>query len=427
MRNFLQSFDPKKKIVTYQNIKKLVSIERTAYPRFKRYFTAIELREIYTPTRAEIAFGLSTTQGQVHFLNLIVLLKVFQRLGYFPKLTEIPKSLVNHIRTSLNLSEDIGVEYSQQRTMYRHRAAIREYLKVTSFNQSARHLAVTTVYETAKVMDNPADLINVAIDELIRERYELPGFNTLDRLVRRVRNLVNQQLFSLVLSRLHPEYIQRLNDLLDSHPVQHRTPYNDLKQLPKRPTRNHLNDLLAHLTWLNSLGEVKPYLESITPAKIQHFAAEAKALDAAELKEIGLNKRITLLLCLIDSAQVQAKDNLVLMFLKRIRTIHNKAKEELDRLRQKHLETTEKLVDIFTNVLQVFGDESTDTGTMTEVQNILTTAGGVEQLLIECEGVNAYKGSNYLPLIWRFYKSHRPAFFRSITALNSASTSHMIL
>jgi TnpA family transposase len=423
LRNFLQSFDPKKKIVTYQNIQKLVSIERTAYPRFKRYFTAIELREIYTPTPAEIAFGLSTTQGQVHFLNLMVLLKTFQRLGYFPKLTEIPKSLVNHIRTSLNLPEDIGIEYSQQRTMYRHRAAIREYLKVTPFDQSARHLAVTTVYETAKVMDNPADLINVAIDELIRERYELPGFNTLDRLVSRVRNLVNQQLFSLVLSRLHPEYIQRLNDLLDSHPVQHRSSYNDLKQLPKRPTRNHLNDLLAHLTWLNSLGEVKPYLESITPAKIQHFAASAKALDAAELKEMGHHKRITLLLCLIDSAQVQAKDNLVLMFLKRVRTIHNKAKEELDRLRQKHLETTEKLVDIFTNVLQVFGDESTDTETITEVQNILTTAGGVEQLLIECEGINAYKGNNYLPLIWRFYQSHRPAFFRLITALNLASTS----
>ncbi|EAW34574.1 hypothetical protein [Lyngbya sp. PCC 8106] len=75
------------------------------------------------------------------------------------------------------------------------------------------------------------------------------------------------------------------------------------------------------------------------------------------------------------------------MFLKRVRTIHNKAKEELDRLRQKHLETTEKLVDIFTNVLQVFGDESTDTETMTEIQSILNTAGGVEQLLIECEGV----------------------------------------
>jgi hypothetical protein len=39
-------------------------------------------------------------------------------------------------------------------------------------------------------MDNPADLINAAIDELIKQRYELPAFSTLDRLVGRVRTLV---------------------------------------------------------------------------------------------------------------------------------------------------------------------------------------------------------------------------------------------
>jgi TnpA family transposase len=409
--------------VTVGEILKLASIERTAYPRFKRYFTPKELREIYTPTPAEIAFGLSTTQGQVHFLNLIVLLKAFQRLGYFPKLTDIPKSLVNHIRTSLSLPSDISVGYEQSRTMYRHRTAIREYLKVTQFNQSARHLAVTTVYKSASVMDNPADLINVAIDELIHHRYELPGFNTLDRLVRRVRNLVNQKLFSLVISRLNQEYIQRLDNLLDSHLVQRRSHYNDLKQLPKRPTRNHLNDLLTHLILLDSLGEVKPYLESITEAKIQHFAAEAKALDAAELKEIGQHKRITLLLCLIYSAQVQTRDNLVSMFLKRMRTIHNKAKEELEKLRQKHLETTEKLVGVLTNVLQVFVDEPTDVEVIAQVQNVFTPAGGAQQLLNECEAVNAYSGNNYLPLIWRFYKSHRRGFFRLIGALNFSSTS----
>lgn len=194
----------------------------------------------------------------------------------------------------------------------------------------------------------------------------------------------------------------------------------------ERPTRNHLNDLLTHLIWLDSLGEVKPYLDSLTSAKIQHFAAEAKALDAAELKEIGQNKRITLLLCLIYSAQVQARDNLVSMFLKRMRTIHNKAKEELERLRQKHLETTEKLVGVLTNVLQVFVDEPTDTQVIAQVQNIFTPAGGAQQLLNECEAVNAYSGNNYLPLIWRFYKSHRSVFFRLISALKFSSTSEQL-
>ena len=39
-------------------------------------------------------------------------------------------------------------------------------------------------------MDNPADMINAALEGLIKQRYELPAFSTLDRLVGRVRTLV---------------------------------------------------------------------------------------------------------------------------------------------------------------------------------------------------------------------------------------------
>ncbi len=282
---------------------------------------------------------------------------------------------------------------------------------------------VQSVYESAQVMDNPADLINVAIGELVKQRYELPGFNTLDRLVGRVRTLVNQKLFSKVISRLEDDYIQRLNDLLSSHYVERRSPYNDLKQLPKRPTRDHLNDLIVHLIWLDSLGEVKAFLNDITVAKIQHFAAEARVLDASEIKEFSQPKRITLLLSLIYSAQVQTRDNLVSMFLKRIRTIHNSAKEELEKLRQKNQETIEKLVGLFTNVLQVFVEPPSDPEAIQLCYQVFAPVGGAKQLLNECEEVNAYKGNNYLPLIWRFYKSHRSAFFRLLNALKFESTS----
>ena len=266
----------------------MTSIERTAYPRLKRQFTTKELTEIYTPTNSEIAFAYSTTKGESNILNLLVILKSFQRLGYFPSIADIPLKIINHIRSHLKFKSDIVLGYeSKKKTMYRHRTAIRSYLQVKSFNQTALHLAVSAVNESALVMDNPADLMNVAIAELIKNRYELPGFNTLNRLVRRVRNLVNQNLFKLVISRLSNDYQQRLLDLLDNHPVEYRSLYNNLKQLPKRPTRNHLNDLIVHLIWLDSLGDIKPLLADITVAKIQHFAAEARVLDASEIKEFN--------------------------------------------------------------------------------------------------------------------------------------------
>ncbi len=48
--------------------------------------------------------------------------------------------------------------------MYRHRTAIREYLKVNPFDKIARHLAVVRVYESASVMDNPAVIFHNVVD-----------------------------------------------------------------------------------------------------------------------------------------------------------------------------------------------------------------------------------------------------------------------
>ncbi len=400
----------------------MASIERTAYPRFKRYFTPDELREIYTPTTTEIAFSLANTTGQKNFFNLIVLLKSFQRLGYFPQLAEIPKPIVSHIRDCLKLPEEVGLGYDQSRSLYRHKSQIRSYLKVTPFDQEARHLISETVYQSALVMDNPADLINVAIEVLVKDRYELPGFNTLDRLVCRIRTRVNHQLFSQVIRQLAQADISHLDALLEIHPVHQRSPYNDLKKLPKKSSRNHLNDLLVHLTWLESLGDVSPYLQEINRSKIHHWAAEAKSLDAAEIKKITQPKRATLLLCLIYSVQVKTRDNLVLMFLKQMQKIQNKAKEELQLIRQQLQEKVETVVSVFSDVLHIFDDEFRQ-NQWQQVLQILQASGGIEHLLNECDSINAYKGNNYFPLLWRFYKSHRRAFLRLINALELESTS----
>jgi TnpA family transposase len=108
-------------------------IERTAYPRFKRQFTAKELTEIYTPSKSEIAFAYATTKGESNILNLVVILKAFQRLGYFPALTDVPLKIVNHIRSSLKFPSEIVLGYKNRKTMSRHRTAIREFLQVYQY------------------------------------------------------------------------------------------------------------------------------------------------------------------------------------------------------------------------------------------------------------------------------------------------------
>lgn len=251
--------------------------------------------------------------------------------------------------------------------------------------------------------------------------------------------------------------------MLERHPLEHQTSFTSLKQLPKSPTRNNINNFTVHSIWLDSLGDIKPILKDITTTKIHHFAAEAIVLDAHEIKDFSLPKRITLILCLIYSAQVTARDSLIEMFLRKMRSVNNDAKKELELIKQRIQETQERLVGVLTNVLKVFVDEQGNVAGQKDshpenyfsdisgadyikqaqllslpvdnltfpssllfdkLNDVFILDGGVDKLLQECETMNAYKGNNYLPLIWKFYKNHRHTFFRLIKILDFKSTTN---
>ncbi|MFC9355115.1 DUF4158 domain-containing protein [Rhodococcus sp. NPDC057014] len=89
----------------------VASIERTAYPRFKRLVSARELTEAFTPTADEAGWARGRTQTERNLLGLIVLLECYQRLGYFPKLVDVPVAVVDHIRGGLELAEDVTAAY----------------------------------------------------------------------------------------------------------------------------------------------------------------------------------------------------------------------------------------------------------------------------------------------------------------------------
>jgi hypothetical protein len=88
----------------------VASIERTAYPRFGRVVPTRELHDVYTPDLAEVEWARGVTRSDVHLLALVVLLKCFQRLGYFPKVEEIPAVVIQRVRgqTPAITSPDLG-------------------------------------------------------------------------------------------------------------------------------------------------------------------------------------------------------------------------------------------------------------------------------------------------------------------------------
>ncbi|WP_411725890.1 DUF4158 domain-containing protein [Methyloglobulus sp.] len=69
----------------------------TAYPRFKSRLSQTELEQFYTPSDTELMFGNSTTRLTATRLGFVLLLKTYQRLGYFVTSKQVPNSIIEHI------------------------------------------------------------------------------------------------------------------------------------------------------------------------------------------------------------------------------------------------------------------------------------------------------------------------------------------
>src|SRR6266487_2639439 len=221
----------------------MTSLERTAYPRFSRAPSLKELRELYTPTPHDIAFVTTRARGDSPQFALMILLKAFQRLGYFPNPQEIPGAVISHIRAVMRFPDDL-VPDIVSRTLYRYHAAIRAYLEIKSEGKYVRHVAAKAIYEAVQVMDTPADLINVAIETLVKEHCELPAFRTLDLLATRVRKLVNGRIFRTILDRLDSTEERLLTQLIDKDAPGHFTDFNRIKEAPKSASLTHLDEWL---------------------------------------------------------------------------------------------------------------------------------------------------------------------------------------
>jgi hypothetical protein len=259
------------------------------------------------------------------------------------------------------------------------------------------------MYDISVIKDNPADIINATIDEMIHSRMELPAFSTLDRLTKRVRMVVNRSYFQQI-SEIE---LEKFDQILFKNENNDFSDFNRFKKLPKNPTLGNLKDLIDHLIWLQSFGDMKNYVQGVPIAKIKHFAAEAKSLKAKELRDYTKPKRITLVVSLLFHAQMKTRDHITEMFMKRMGNIHNVAKADLQAMKEQHQEKTEHLVTVFKEVLQVLVRGNSEVEASQLIKSTLKESGSISQLLADCEAVSAYHGNNYLQFILPHFRSYR--------------------
>ena len=400
----------------------MASIERTAYPRFKKQLDDDELKKLYDSNEEEIIFIRRNAKGDCQQLTLLTLLKTHQQLGYLPSLQKVPQPIREFLCTQLKLPNDTSLLYATQankKTFYRYRQAIRSFLNIQPYTDGGGAVAQNAIEKAAYTMSDPADLINVAIETLVQNRFELPAFSALDRMVGRIRQEVHERLYESITSTLTDAQRRILDGLLEVRENKRLTDFNRIKQVPGRATLKRMKLWSLRLQWLTSIISPEHFVREIPHTKVRQFAAETNALEAGDMKDIHRDtKRHALLICFIYQAQIQTRDQLVTIFLKRMRRTHNAANKKLEDLKDKHRELEEQMMEALSQVIDCASDEPADYLFGRNVRKILDDYGGVEMLAEQYKQVSAYHHKNYLPLLWNIHKPHRTAILDLLNTLD---------
>jgi hypothetical protein len=91
---------------------------------------------------------------------------------------------------------------------------VRNFLGVTAYGYAARKVVVDASLRAARTREDLPDVINVALEELARQRYELPGFSTLLKIARAARSRVNREYQERVCETLDATAKQKLFGIL---------------------------------------------------------------------------------------------------------------------------------------------------------------------------------------------------------------------
>ncbi len=277
-------------------------------------------------------------------------------------------------------------------------------------------------------MNDPANIINAVIEELINQRYELPTFSVLDKTVCAIRYRINDEIFKKIRQRLaKAKKIHILLDTLVKKDTEDKTPYNQFKKLPQKPTATHFKELVSHSNWLMGFNDFSKYLEGTSKIKLEQFAQEARSLDANILKSMrNENKKLSLIACLLAQAQCRAKDALALTFSRCLHDSEKSAVRYHESLAKNKDEAARSIAELFLEMTTDF--QSKHDKSKEELIRLFVMRynqyGGINKAIQDCEKVIAKGRNKHLPYIWKYYKSKRTGVFSFLQSVNLESVKH---
>lgn len=397
----------------------MVAINETVYPRFKYNATKPEIRSIYTPDERDLAWMRERRVNRQLQQVYIIYLKCFQRLGYFPKFSDIPLPIREHIAESLG-RKPISVDHGDAipgTTLRRVKASVRRRCRVKRFTTKTQaHWLRDFAFEMAQTKESILDIIYAMIEFLVKESYELPAFSTLDRLGYEARAAANSLYINRISETLSRESVQLINSLPQETDQDRTTQWHNLKEEPRRPTISGFDRFYQHSRWIRDLSDTIGPLPELPEAKRYQLVTEAKAYTRDKIASLQRKKRVALTALLINEQAYYSTDCLVSLFIREIRRIHNRARVDLANFQKASVQESEELITILFNIATTRAQASPLEEQITRIDRALLN--DPETVALRCERLVQHGLTSHLPFLKRPYVGRtRRTLLNSLTLL----------
>lgn len=398
-----------------------VTGSRLLYPELPVPLTPADLQRLFTPGYEDRQWARTLARTGHSQVDALVHLKIFQSLGRFLAEEDIPTTIREYISRKLQVTDKTH-RAPPERTRYRHHAAIRAYLGVTPWGTGAQHMAESTMSKMAEARTDPADLINAAIDALVRHHFELPVLKTLRRLAGTAHHAINEDQWSQVCAALGDAQRKELEAMLIVAPEARESSFANLCSGAGRATRKNLKALIARYDWLCTLPDPTKPLASIADAKVLQWANEARRLKAPELRAYVTPRRLTLLLAVIREARGRILDDMTKMLLKLARNIEWRSEEYQNDWHAGHHRQTDSLIRALRDLLGALGSDDEPIKKVVRLDAIVITHGGRETLETACAEHLHHERRNWRPIARQAFLPLRAPLMRLVDTLPLTAT-----
>ncbi len=398
--------------------------DKTAYPTLT-HLEPEDIVRVFTPSEADLKFIDSIATGPGPQTALMVHLQMLRALGRMLQMKEVHVPIRDHIAQCLGFARsptlaELG-RFERSGGKVPKIKRLRQYLDIRALDTKGFVWLAHEAEQAAEIHHSVADIVNVLLEQLVRHRYELPAFSTLNRAAHNASENSNDNHFNAITSKLGPKTKAMIDQMLKVEPSAKTSAWHSLKREPKRPTNKETRQYLQHVETLKALFESLPKPE-IPAAKLRQFRLLARQQDAAEMAKLKPLKRYALAVVFIQSQYATSLDDAALLFIRLMGNMENNAKERLVLHLEGRTDKNEMLFSQLLSMLEAYALDGTKEQRFDAIEGSLRKT--AQDLIQECREALAYQGQNYLPFMIPPYKPLRAQLLNCLLIAGPTSSSN---